>query len=204
MTAALGCQRRIFSSCFIRAYWSSSKKHAVFSAPSNRPTGCCRSFFPHRLTAGPPQLRRFELVERATSLSGSGNANRAPTLPYDLVYIDNAVLAAVQLSQAVGSIPISLVQRPSLAISWRRTFDIPLPSTTSSSPLVYHPLAGSHSRIDAAGTARDPRRRVGHHALVQHSPHAAPLRESRAVLSSVSARRSSRSQLNVSVNNVRI
>jgi hypothetical protein len=40
-------------------------------------------------------------------LSGTGNANRAPTLPYDLVYIDNAVLAAVQLSQAVGSIPIS-------------------------------------------------------------------------------------------------
>jgi hypothetical protein len=30
MTAALACQRRIFSSCKIFAYWSSSKKHAVF------------------------------------------------------------------------------------------------------------------------------------------------------------------------------
>jgi hypothetical protein len=95
-----------------------------------------------------------------------------------------------------------LVQRPSQATNWRRTFNIPGPTTTSASTLVHHPFAGQHSRIAAVGTARDPRRRVGHNTLVQHSPHAAILRESRTV-SSVSARRSSRTPPKVPVNNMR-
>jgi nucleoside-diphosphate-sugar epimerase len=49
-----------------------------------------------------------ELVERATSFGGTGNANRASTLPYDVVYIDHTVLAAVHLSEVVGSILISI------------------------------------------------------------------------------------------------
>jgi hypothetical protein len=155
--------------------------------------------FLHWRTAGTPQSRRLDLVKRATSLGGTDNADRAPTLPYDLVEIDDAVLAAVHLSQAFQSV---LVQRPSRATSWRRTFNIPRPNTTSSSPLVHHPVAGPPFRIAAVESARDPLRRVGPNALGQHSAHAALLRPS-CTVPSVSARRSSCTPPKVPVNDVR-
>jgi hypothetical protein len=124
-----------------------------------------------------------ELVERATSFGGTGNANRASTLPYDVVYIDNTVLAAVHLSEVVGSILISIgtatIAGNHLASNLQR-------SSTE------HLSTARIWKIAAMGTARDPRRRAGRNTLVQHS------------VPSVSARRSSRTPLKVPVNNIRL